>query len=525
MNQKIDIKPNIIDRVVEAVDPRAGLKRRQARAHLAIVNSYVGASKKKRSLRKWRGTTGDADTDLEFDRDTLIERSRDLERNNPIAGGAINNVCLNVVGGGLRLDSRIDRAYLKKRMGMTETEADRWEEQAEREFDLFAGTRECDLERIGNFYEKQELAFRQVLVNGDSIILTPRMKRKGSPYQLKLQMVEADRLCNKNNTPNGPHGRAGRRIFDGVVKDQYGAPVEYHISRGHPGSLHDFNKSMEWDTVKAFGDNTGLPNVLHLFRQLRPGQSRGVPYLAPVIEPLRVLGEYTEAELMAAVVAGMYTVFITTEDGDSGMGSEPDMSPGGKSQDKESDTKLGYGAIIDLAENERIESANPGRPNTAFDPFVASILKQVAIGLELPYEILMKCYQSSYSASKAAFLDAWRFFRSRRTWLATNLCRPIYEIWMYEAVASGRLYAPGFFDDHLIRRAYLGSQWIGPAPGHLDPLKEMAAAEKRVKALRISTRRREALEYSGDDYNDLKTQIRKEEEFERELEQIGAEEK
>ncbi len=525
MSHKLEIKTNIIDKAVEVLSPRAGLKRRHARAHLAIVNSYVGASKKKRSLRKWRGTTGDADTDLEFERDTLIERSRDLERNNPIAGGAINNVCLNVVGGGLRLDSRIDRSYLKRRIGMTDEEADRWEEQAEREFDLFASSKECDIERTQNFYEKQELSMRQVLVNGDVLVLTPRMERMGSPYKLKLQMVEADRVCNKDNVPNGSFGKSDRRIFDGVVKDKYGAPVEYHITKGHPGSLHDFSKSMEWDIVKAFGEKTGLPNVLHLFKQLRPGQSRGVPYLTPVIDPLKQLDRYTEAELMAAVVSGMYTVFITTEDGDSGMGEEPDLNPGGTSTDKESETKLGYGAIIDLAENERIESANPGRPNTAFDPFVASILKQVAIGLELPYEILMKCYQSSYSASKAAFLDAWRFFRSRRSWLATNLCKPVYEIWMWEAVAQGRIYAPGFFDDHLIRKAFLGSQWIGPAPGHLDPLKEMAAAEKRVKSLRISTRRREALEYSGDDYNDLKTQIRKEEIFEKELESIGVQEK
>jgi len=521
---KIEVKPNIIDKAVEVVSPRAGLKRRQARAHLAIVNSYTGASRKKRSLRKWRGTTGDADTDLEFDRDTLIERSRDLERNNPIAGGTISNVCLNVVGGGLRLDSRIDRDYLKEKIGMTDAEADRWEEQAEREFDLFASSKECDIERIQNFYEKQELALRQVLVNGDVAILTPRMERKGSPYKLKLQMVEADRICNKDNTPNGSYKEGGKRIFDGVVKDQYGAPVGYHITKGHPGSLHDHARSMEWDEIPAFGNKTGLPNVLHLFKQLRPGQTRGIPYLTPVMEPLKQLDRYTEAELMAAIVAGMYTVFITSEDGDSGMGNETDLSPGGSSSDKESETKLGYGAIIDLAENEKVESANPGRPNTAFDPFVSSILKQVAIGLELPYEIVMKCYQSSFSASKAAFLDAWRFFRARRSWLAANLCKPVYEIWMWEAIASGRLYAPGFFDDHLIRKAFLGSQWIGPAPGHLDPVKELVAAEKRVKSLRISTRRREALEYSGDDWNDLKTQIRKEEVFEKELESLGADE-
>ena len=42
----------------------------------------------------------------------------------------------------------------------------------------------------------------------------------------------------------------------------------------------------------------------------RIGQRRGVPFLAQVIEALKQLGRYTDAELVAAVVSGMFTVFI-----------------------------------------------------------------------------------------------------------------------------------------------------------------------------------------------------------------------
>ena len=38
-----------------------------------------------------------------------------------------------------------------------------------------------------------------------------------------------------------------------------------------------------------------------------------MPLLAPIIETLKQLGRYTDAELMAAVVSGMYTVFIETQ--------------------------------------------------------------------------------------------------------------------------------------------------------------------------------------------------------------------
>ncbi|MCF3774148.1 phage portal protein, partial [Salmonella enterica] len=36
--------------------------------------------------------------------------------------------------------------------------------------------------------------------------------------------------------------------------------------------------------------------------------------LAPVIEALKQLGRYTDSELVSAVVSGLFTVFVKTED-------------------------------------------------------------------------------------------------------------------------------------------------------------------------------------------------------------------
>lgn len=64
----------------------------------------------------------------------------------------------------------------------------------------------------------------------------------------------------------------------------------------------------------------------------------------------------------------------------------------------------------------------------------------------------------------------------RRTWLVDSFCQPAYEIWLAEAVARGRVIAPGFFDDPLLRAAWCGARWIGPVQGSLDPQKEVEAA-------------------------------------------------
>jgi lambda family phage portal protein len=304
----------------------------------------------------------------------------------------------------------------------------------------------------------------------------------------------------------------------GIETGDYGEPIAYHIAKYHPYSL--FNLSLnEWIRVPAFGSETGRRNVLHLLDMERPGQRRGVSMLSPVIEALKQLGRYTEAELMAAVVSGLFTAAITT-DGDSSDEIGEDSLPGivtGTSEeaDTRNDIKLGNGTMIELAPGEKIESINPGRPNAAFDPFVLAILRQIGAALEIPMELLIKHFTASYSASRAALLEAWKFFRRQRAWLASDFCQPIYEEWLSEAVARGRISAPGFFNDPAVRAAYCGAEWNGPSPGQIDPLKEVNAAVVRVQN-GFSTRAKETAELTGGDWDQNYRQRVKEEKMMRE---------
>lgn len=60
----------------------------------------------------------------------------------------------------------------------------------------------------------------------------------------------------------------------------------------------------------------------------------------------------------------------------------------------------------------------------------------------------------------------------RRSWFVNDFCQPVYEAWLAEALARGRINAPGFFDDILTRSIWCGARWDGPAQTQLDPLKE-----------------------------------------------------
>lgn len=496
MARRIEIKENFLDRVIKFVDPVKAARRYQARAALAVAGGYTGGSRSRRSLSTFAPHGDSADAALLPDLDFLRARSRDLCRNSPMAGGAVSTVVTSVVGPGLTLKSSIYREFL----GLTDVEANEWEAESERLWCAWSESTECDATRTQNFAELQALVFRATLESGDVLSLLTYIERPGSPFGLKVKLIEADRLTNKGGAMDTP------KQSGGVQLDDHGAPFAYHILKGHPGDLNHISR--EWDVVPAFGAQTGRRNVLHHFVRLRPGQTRGVPYLAPVIESLKQIADYTEAELMAAVVSGMFTVFIKNEDGDANLGPmSPTGETGGSASDE--DYKLANGAIVGLARGESIETANPGRPNAAFDPFVTAILRQIGVGLEIPYELLVKHFQSSYSAARGAMLEAWRFFKMRRAWLVGTFNQPVYEAFLFEMVARGALPAPGFLDDPMVRHAYCGAIWTGRPMGHMQPLQEANAIQARIDS-GISNRAIETAEYNGNDWTDVHQQAAKE---------------
>ncbi|MBA7559404.1 hypothetical protein ES708_01018 [subsurface metagenome] len=498
----VEVKTNIIDRAVEFFSPVRGAKRFRARAFMALTGGYLGASTFRRGLKGWPTRSSDADTDILPDLPTLRDRSRDLIRNNPLATGAIKTKVTNVIGTGLKLQSRIDRDILK----LSDEQADAWESRTEREWRLFAESHECDITRADNFRGLTRLVYRQAKENGDVFVLLPRVPLPHFPYDLRLQVIEADRVCNEDNKPDKD------RLAGGIETDEYGAPTRYHISRTHPGSLRRRKNMMTWDKVDAFSAKLGLRNVIHLFEKTRPGQSRGVPDLAPVIEIFKQLGRYTDAEIAAAVISSFFTVFIETESGQSEFDlSDMENELSGTSSGSESDTeyKLAAGSIIGLRTGEKVHDTNPGRPNTAFDDFILSILRQIGVALEMPFEILVKHFTASYSAARAALLEFWKYVISERQWISDDFCQVVYEVWMYEAVATGRIGAPGFLRDPIIRKAYLGSQWVGPAKGMINESVEIKAAQTRVD-MGVSNLSLETAQFSGGDWEKVHRQSVKE---------------
>ena len=479
---------NVIDKAIAYLSPAVALRRAAARSQLALSGSYTGARIDRAQLSRWMPIAGSANADTTQDLPTLRSRSRDQMRNAPVALGALNTTVSHVIGTGLTYTPAIDAEFLN----LDDEQAESWQDDVKRRFGAWAASVDCDCARQLDFFGLQELAFRSFLESGDTFIITPRLARSGRTARLALQLIEADRVCNPNRGADGPALIAGVEIDPPT-----GEVLAFHVARHHPGGINIAGNV--WDRVGVRGSSTGRRNVLHIFKPLRPGQLRGVPWISPILEPLKQLGRWSDAELNAAVVSGLMSTFIKMDpDAFDNLYDDDAQEEIVKTASKWSGA-MESGQVVNLMPGESIDSPAPGRPNPAFDPFWTAMVRQIGMALEMPYEVLVMHFQSSYSAARAALLMAWKSFRSKRDMLAKTMCQPVLELWLADEVAEGRINAPGFFADDVVRAAWCAAIWTGDGPGSIDPSKEVDAAAKRVE-LGISTKQAESILHDGVDW-------------------------
>lgn len=479
--------------------------------------SEGGASRTRTALRGYYPLKSSTKADVDVNLPLLRNRSTDLFYNSAVGAGAINSSRNNVIGAGLRVSPKIDY----KLLGLTAEQAKEWQRNTLREFNLWAESKACDLYRKNNFYDMQDIVYLSYLIDGDAwAAIKYRKPLPGCPYCTRIQLFEASRVCNPDAaTAFGPvspwavetiNPKNGNRIISGVEIDADGAVVAYWIANRVPFDLTNPAGKLDWVRVEAYGKRSGRLNVLQISHEERPEQYRGVPYIAPAIEVLKQVSRYTSAELTAAIVKSYFTLFFTSKDsgtGDMGDVLNSTYAPHEKVVPEDLDgIEVGAGTLNLLPEGIDVKAIDGSRNLSTFEPFVNNLICQIGASLGIPSEVLLSRFQSSYSAARAALLQAAAVFRTRRTWFARDFCKPIYDAWLAEAVAIGRVKAPGFGSDPVITKAWSGADWFGPVMGLLDPVKEVNGAALRIKH-GLSTAEREAAELTGTDFDSNVDQI------------------
>ena len=464
--------------------------------------SEGGASQEKKVLKAWQPRHLSAKSDIDANLKQLRNRAADLTMNSAVGRAAINTSAIGTIGTGLKVYPRL--RY--KELGLTAESARLWSRRAKLEFELWAESITCDFYRRNNFYEMQELSYKSYLMDGDGFCIFRR--RAGEPYSLKLQLIEAARVSNPNSTAVEMAGKTrGSKIIQGLELNAEGRVEAIWVSN-RLAEEPSIEGKLEWRRVKMYSGN--VRNVLHICKDSRIEQNRGEPYLSPVIETLKQLDRYGNAELASAVLKSFFSIFFTqgaqTFDINQILGEE------GEPCLNVEDYQVENGTILALPRGVDVKAIDNTSAQSTFDSFTQNFLSQIGGALNLPAETILKTYKNSYSASRAAMLQAADEFRQRRASFVTDFCQPVYEEFLAEAVALGRLDAPGFYEDALKRKLWSEAQWFTEGMHMLDVTKEMEGAKMRIE-LGISSRQREAAELCGVDFLENLEQLREEAEL------------
>ena len=239
--------------------------------------------------------------------------------------------------------------------------------------------------------------------------------------------------------------------------------VAYHVLTGHPNDTFFIkdNHEKKYQIIPA-------DEIIHIFIQQRQHQTRGEPFMAPVIGSLKMLGGYREAELVAARAAAAKFGIITTPSGDEFVGDDEDenqipivdMEPGSYSQ---------------LPEGHDFKMIDPTHPTTAFGEFEAAVLRGIASGLNVSYTSLANDLTGvSYSSIRQGTIEERDHYKMLQSFLIEHFCEPVFSSWLDSALDFGALNIPA--TQEKFNKFASNVHFRGRGFAWVDPLKEINAA-------------------------------------------------
>lgn len=500
------------------------------------MGPFEAADRLDSSIALWSSPLRSADADLLPHKETIDGRARDILRNDAYVQGAANLHKDNIVGSHFLLNSRPMSSVV---FGAQD---DTWEEEFQQEieekWELYSDSPDnwVDAARSNNFTEQVRLAVGIHLMSGEFLGVVEWIKDDGAPFNTAIQFVDLDRLS------TAPLSKNDGDVRHGIRYNRRGAPVAYQIRSEHPSDYGPMFGATnfrlpEWKEI-AVRKPWGRLQVIHLFEQLRPDQSRGVTEMAAALKEMKITHHWRDLNIQNAVTQAMYAAAITSD-----LPSEQVfMALGGGTLDAEKAQQLttayaeGYlnsvakyagkakGLQIDgvkiphLYPGTKLELMSPGKGGPLGQEFEASLLRYIAASVGVSYEQLSRDYtNTNYASARAAMAETWKFMQARKKLVADKYATITYRLWLEEAINKNEIFAmPANRAAMLYSNGRLNLKfdalskcdWIGASRGQIDEYKETQAAVLRITN-GLSTAEDE-LARLGKDWRKVYRQLRRE---------------
>ncbi len=455
--------------------PRGDIAASPSRKRKAALSAYAGAAYD-RTLGDWSISYGSPDYDLLLDRMTLVRRSRERFRNDPLAKGALKKLLDEIIGTGIRCEANIQPSgsLTQEMADSNNATINTWWPEWIKEAD-YSG----NAARRKNFYDLQSQVLSMVIQDGESIAIPRYVKRPGYRFSFCVQMVETDRV----RTP-GSTGFPSLGLFDGKVNmrdgieiGKRGEEVAINIANTYPVDTNAYNPD-ETERIPAT-DRNGRANYWHIFAEARPGNTHGEPFFSSVLRGLKQLGGYIGAEIVRAEMAAFLGLWINTPE-DPNSAAELHAEDYETNEDYPDSQKpvewMEPGMIRYGRPGETVNTLAGNLPPSNFDAFVEKIATILGSPLGLTRELMLNSFdKSNFSNTRAALITAREAFKKLQLWLISQFIEPVYWRFLEELYFRNMLIIPAgmnFYDDRHIfgRMEAIPSGWPW-----IDPLKDIQA--------------------------------------------------
>jgi lambda family phage portal protein len=497
------------------------------------MGPFEAADRLDSSIALWSNPLKSADADILPHKEVIDGRARDVLRNDAYIQGGSNLHKDNIVGCHYLLNCR---PLSKVAFG---TQDDVWEEEfqeeVEEKWELYSDSADhwVDAARTNNFTQQVRLAVGVHFMAGEMLAAVEYIKDDGAPFNTAIQFIDLDRLS------TAPLSLNESEVRNGIRYNRRGAPVSYQIRTEHPsdyGPLFGRTVLPEWKEI-PIRKPWGRLQVIHLFEQLRPDQSRGLTDLVTSLKATKIGHTWRDLNVQHAVTQAMYAAAITSELPSDQVfaalgGGQPTPD---KVQEMVTNYAEGYlssvaqyagtnrGLQIDgikiphLYPGTKLELMSPGKSGLQPE-FESSLLRYIAASMGVSYEQLSRDYtKTNYSSARAAMTETWKFMQSRKKMIADKYATIVFRLWLEEAINKGQittmpknraalLYTNGRLN--LNFDAISKCDWIGASRGQIDEYKETQAAVLRITN-GLSTAEDE-LARLGKDWRKVYRQLRRE---------------
>lgn len=398
--------PAYVESTASGMGPPALSELRQT-VRSGIRASFDSVARTQENARHWAWTDNlSADASLNPDvRKSIRSMARyEINQNNSYGVGIAQTLANDTVGTGPKLQMQFDDDALN-----TEIEA---------QFSYWSSAI--------NLRDKLRTLRLAKMIDGEAIIRSVTNVHNGEPVSLDYQLIECDQLTTPNMlTVLNP------TYVDGVHLDRFGNPYAYDVLKNHPGSAYWTNIMWEYNTYTS-------SQIIHIFRQDRPGQHRGVSEFAAALPLFAFLRRFTLATVSAAETAASVSQVIET---DAPIPEELEAAYAATTFEKFMESiPIDRNSATVLPNQWKLRQFSAEHPTTTYRMFKQELINEIARVINMPRNIAAADSSDyNYASGRLDHMTYQKAVMIEQSVLGTQVLDKLFSEWLIEAAIVGSL--------------------------------------------------------------------------------------